>query len=77
MLVHHYLCTCSLGWRCDRFPGRPDSLGGEWAGIELDEATGKNDGSLKGIRFFTCKPKFDEFVTGWGVHGVGNQGSKF
>ena len=30
MLVHHYLCTCSLGWRCDRFPGRP--VGGDWTG---------------------------------------------
>ena len=28
--------------------------------MELDDAVGKNDGSLKGIRFFTCKPKFGE-----------------
>ena len=28
--------------------------------MELDDAIGKNDGSLKGIRFFTCKPKFGE-----------------
>ncbi|CAI8012145.1 CAP-Gly domain-containing linker protein 3, partial [Geodia barretti] len=45
-----------------RFGGAIDFLGGQWAGIELDEAVGKNDGSLKGIRFFTCKPKFGLFV---------------
>ncbi|CAI8042851.1 CAP-Gly domain-containing linker protein 3 [Geodia barretti] len=45
-----------------RFGGAIDFLGGQWAGIELDDAVGKNDGSLKGIRFFTCKPKFGLFV---------------
>ena len=73
-MICWYIITCVLAaWD----GGAIDFRGGQWAGIELDEATGKNDGSLKGIRFFTCKPKFGEFVTGWGVHGVGNQGSKF
>ena len=52
-----------------RFGGAIDFLGGQWAGIELDEAVGKNDGSLKGIRFFTCKPKFDKFVMEWASMG--------
>ena len=62
MLVHHSLLVY-LQSGTVRFGGAIDFLGGQWAGIELDDAVGKNDGSLKGIRFFTCKPKFGEFVT--------------
>eukprot|EP00617_Octactis_speculum_P025721 CAMPEP_0185770056 /NCGR_PEP_ID=MMETSP1174-20130828/57283_1 /TAXON_ID=35687 /ORGANISM="Dictyocha speculum, Strain CCMP1381" /LENGTH=127 /DNA_ID=CAMNT_0028455351 /DNA_START=19 /DNA_END=402 /DNA_ORIENTATION=- len=28
---------------------------GFWVGIELDEAAGKNDGLVKGVRLFTCE----------------------
>eukprot|EP00505_MAST-04D_sp_SCG-Rhode-Island_P003715 Stramenopile-MAST_4_protein_3715 len=30
---------------------------GYWLGIELDEATGKHDGEIKGVRVFTCEAK--------------------
>ncbi|CAI7996639.1 CAP-Gly domain-containing linker protein 1 [Geodia barretti] len=57
--------------------GEIDFRGGQWAGIELDEATGKNDGSLKGIRFFTCKPKFGEIRMGVELDNGGGDNSGF
>ena len=41
-----------------RFGGSTEFAVGQWAGIELEEAIGKNDGSCMGIRYFTCKPKY-------------------
>lgn len=37
-----------------RFIGLTQFSPGQWIGIELDHPTGKNDGSVQGIRYFDC-----------------------
>ena len=37
---------------------------GYWAGIELDEPTGKNNGTIQGIPYFTTNPNYGAFVRG-------------
>ena len=35
---------------------------GEWLGLELPDCTGKNDGAVKGERYFQCQPGYGIFV---------------
>lgn len=46
-----------------RFVGQaPMGRGGVWVGVELDEPTGKGDGSVDGRRYFSCATKHAVFV---------------
>lgn len=46
-----------------RYVGRCDGLPkGYWVGVEYDEPVGKNDGQVKGTRYFSCQPKRGGFV---------------
>ena len=37
-----------------RYLGSTDFAEGTWAGVELDAATGRNNGSVNGKRYFNC-----------------------
>eukprot|EP00057_Strongylocentrotus_purpuratus_P028199 XP_011682673.1 PREDICTED: CAP-Gly domain-containing linker protein 1 isoform X4 [Strongylocentrotus purpuratus] len=50
-----------------RYTGTTEFAKGEWAGVELDEEQGKNDGAVAGTRYFQCKPKHGLFAP---VHKV-------
>ncbi|KAM3654652.1 LOW QUALITY PROTEIN: CAP-Gly domain-containing linker protein 3-like [Ammospiza maritima maritima] len=54
-----------------RFYGRTDFAPGYWFGVELDSAGGKHDGSVFGVRYFTCPPKHGVFAPPSRVQRVG------
>ena len=45
-----------------RFIGCPQFAPGDWIGVELDDASGKNDGSVQGHRYFDCDAGHGMFV---------------
>src|ERR1700761_8318144 len=45
-----------------RYIGPLHVASGEWLGLELPDDTGKNDGSVKGERYFNCAPGHGIFV---------------
>ncbi|KAL5265792.1 hypothetical protein ACHWQZ_G006482 [Mnemiopsis leidyi] len=44
-----------------RFCGEPQFAKGMWVGVELDTEQGKNDGEVKGVRYFQCRPQHGLF----------------
>ncbi len=45
-----------------RFLGETEFAKGVWAGVELNEKIGKNDGSVANKRYFQCEPLFGVFA---------------
>ena len=45
-----------------RFIGPTEFAPGIWYGVELDTPTGKNSGSVKGVRYFNCQDNHGIFV---------------
>jgi dynactin 1 len=53
-----------------RFFGATGFAPGEWVGVELEDATGKNDGSVKGERYFDSEPNHGMFLRATGVSRI-------
>jgi dynactin 1 len=45
-----------------RFVGQTSFQVGEWIGVQLEDKTGKNDGSVQGQRYFDCPMGYGMFV---------------
>jgi dynactin 1 len=45
-----------------RFVGTTLFAAGEWVGVELEDESGKNDGSVQGERYFDVEPRRGMFV---------------
>ena len=45
-----------------QFIGNTHFAAGDWIGVELDDASGKNDGAVQGQRYFDCTPGHGMFV---------------
>ncbi|KAM3875045.1 CAP-Gly domain-containing linker protein 3 [Diretmus argenteus] len=54
-----------------RFYGKTDFAPGYWFGVELEQQTGKHDGSVFGVRYFTCLPKYGVFAPPSRVQRIG------
>ncbi|KAJ1872717.1 hypothetical protein LPJ55_002875 [Coemansia sp. RSA 990] len=58
-----------------RFSGPTEFASGRWFGVELDQPQGKNDGSVKGKRYFECAPMHGVFVRSSQVKVLGGADS--
>ncbi|KAF9343283.1 hypothetical protein BGX26_005985, partial [Mortierella sp. AD094] len=45
-----------------RFIGKAEFQSGLWIGVQYDEPLGKNDGTVQGVKYFTCPPNYGSFV---------------
>lgn len=54
-----------------RFMGPTEFATGQWAGVELDDPVGKNDGSVAGKKYFRCMNRHGLFAP---LHKVAREG---
>ncbi|CAN7984803.1 unnamed protein product [Ixodes hexagonus] len=54
-----------------RFMGPTEFATGQWAGVELDDPVGKNDGSVAGKKYFRCPARHGLFAP---LHKVAREG---
>lgn len=59
-----------------RFIGTTHFAVGDWIGVELAEATGKNDGAVQGERYFECDHGFGMFIRPTAIATVLQQPSR-
>ena len=57
------------------FIGRTSFAEGQWYGVTLDEADGKNSGNVQGIQYFECEPNFGLFVRQHQILPLSNPGN--
>ena len=50
-----------------RFVGTTAFAAGKWIGVELDGRTGKNNGSVQGKAYFSCRDGYGVFVRPAGI----------
>lgn len=50
-----------------RFVGETTFRPGKWVGVELEDPSGKNDGSVQGKRYFDCEDGYGMFLQPSGV----------
>ena len=50
-----------------RFVGPTAFAAGKWIGVELDGPTGKNNGSVQGKAYFSCRDGYGVFVRPAGI----------
>lgn len=56
------IVTIPQGRGVVRFSGSTQFAVGKWIGVELYEPNGKNDGSINGVAYFSCKLNYGVFV---------------
>jgi dynactin 1 len=54
--------TVPAGRGTVRFCGPTSFAPGKWVGIELADPNGKNDGSINGVPYFSCRMGYGVFV---------------
>jgi len=59
-----------------RFVGETRFKPGTWVGVELEEADGRNDGSVQGVRYFQCAPARGIFVLPSSVRLIEGDGDR-